>query len=428
MPNQSKKKISVIVLGAGSRGRGYANIMKSMPDCFDIVGVAEPVEDRRNWFQEAFHVAEKNCVDTWEKLLERPKFADLAVIATMDRMHFAPAMMALEKGYDLLLEKPIAPTREECRKITRKAAQTGRKVMVCHVLRYTQFFMRLKEIIHSGMLGDVVSIEHIEAVGNVHQSHSFIRGNWGNEQRSSFMLLQKCCHDLDILQWLLAKDCKKIQSFGSLMHFKKENAPKGAVERCTDSCPHSDTCPYNAVKLYFDAKDNLWFRSTATSFVQPTDEQVMEALKTTQYGKCVYFCDNDVVDHQVVNMEFDGGTTVSMTMCAFTQGGRRTHIMGTKGELIARMDAPADRTFEFYNFENRQTEYLDSQIAVKGDSIVSGHGGGDEGIIRALYRYLSGDLTKEDVSEIDVSYQNHLLAFAAERSRLTGMVVDLDSF
>jgi len=422
------KRLKVIVIGAGSRGKGYTDIMSGSPEKFQVVGVAEPVESRREYIKEKHGVEEKYCFDTWEKILDIPKFADVAIIATMDRMHLEPAIKALELGYDLLLEKPATPTAEECGIILKKAKECGRKIIVCHVLRYTKFFGRLKELIQNGTLGEVMSIQHIEAVGNVHQSHSFVRGNWGNSERSSFMLLQKCCHDLDILQWLLEKDCKKIHSFGNRTYFKSENAPEGSPERCHEGCPVGDTCPYNAVKLYYDDKGNDWFRGAASGEYNPTDEQVMEALKNTQYGKCVFKCDNDVVDHQVVNMEMEDGTTIAMTMTAFTKGGRETRVMGTKGELVAVMDAENGKQFRLYDFETRETKYLDSQITTLGDSITSGHGGGDEGIIESLYGYLTGELAAEKVSEIGISCKNHMLAFAAEESRLTGKVVDIKEF
>lgn len=174
-------------------------------------------------------------------------------------------------------------------------------------------------------------------MGNIHQSHSYVRGNWGNEGRSANMLLAKSCHDIDILQWLLGKQCKKVQSFGAMTYFKRENAPEGSTEHCIEGCPKGDTCPYNAVKLYLDDKKNRWFRTTCTRQANPTDEMVEHALRTTQYGKCVYKCDNDVVDHQVVNMLFEDDVTVSFTMNAFNKGGRNIHIMGTRGELRGAM-------------------------------------------------------------------------------------------
>ncbi len=418
----------VIVIGAGNRGQTYTNIMAEMPDKYKVVGVAEPIDNRRNYIMEKHGCEDKYCFTTWEHILDIPKFADIAIISTMDQLHFAPAMKALELGYDLLLEKPVAPTPEECGEIYKQAVKYGRKVMVCHVLRYTPFFMQLKDIIDSDTVGRVMSIEHTEAVGNIHQSHSFVRGNWGNSKRATFMLLQKCCHDIDILQWLIGKDCSKLSSFGSLTYFTEENAPDGAPERCLEGCPIYDTCPYNSVKLYYDDKDNSWFRTTSTKKVAPTDEDVMEALKTTQYGKCVFRCDNDVVDHQVVNMEFADKTTVNMTMNAFNRGGRYTHIMGTKGELWADMRSDDGQQFRFYDFATKDFRYLDSEIAVGGDSITSGHGGGDHGIVVALYDYMTDVLKAEDVSEIGISCSNHMLVFAAEDSRVRGTMIDTKAY
>jgi len=428
MLEENMEQLKVIVIGAGGRGSGYTNIMANYSDKFKVVGVAEPVDDRRNYIKEKHGCDEANCYTTWEHILTVPKFADIAIISTMDQLHLAPAMKALELGYDLLLEKPVSVNPEECGMIYKQAKKYGRKIMVCHVLRYTPFYMRLKKIIDDGILGKVISVEHVECVGNVHQSHSFVRGNWGNSGRSSFMLLQKCCHDLDILQWLLGKECSKIHSFGSLSYFKRENAPEGSPERCIEGCPEADTCPYNAVKLYYDDKKNDWFRRASTQKVAPTDEDVMEALKNTQYGKCVFKCDNDVVDHQTLNMEFADSTTVTMTMCAFTKGGRYTHLMSTKGELWAEMGAEDGKQFRFYDFATREITYLDAEIAVRGDSIVSGHGGGDEGIVNALYDYVTGAIGSEEVSEIGISCANHMLVFAAEESRLTGKVIDAKEF
>lgn len=424
------RQFKVIVIGAGGRGQTYTNIMAMVPEKFKVVGVAEPIDDRREYIKEKHDLTDDCCFDTWEKILDVPKFADIAIISTMDRMHTEPAIKAMELGYDLLLEKPVAPTPEECALIMQKAKEFGRKVLVCHVLRYSAFFKVLKNIIDEGKLGEIIAVEHIEGVGNAHQSHSFVRGNWGNEDKSSFMLLQKCCHDLDILQWLLGKECKRIQSFGSLSYFRRENAPEGSPERCVDGCPVSEDCPYNAMKLYYDAKGNHWFRGAAT--LKPkgkdTDCEVLKAMRDTQYGKCVFKCDNNVVDHQTVNMELEGGTTISMTMSAFARGGRRLRIMGTKGDLIANMSLPADKAFDFYDFATGKAECLDIDYSNVGDSILGGHGGGDDGIIIDLYRYINGELDAADVSEIEISCKNHMLAFAAENSRRSGTVISLEEY
>ena len=419
------KKLKVIVIGAGMRGKGYTDIMLQHPDKFEVVGVAEPVEDKREYIRKAHNIPPENCFDTWEKILDVPKFADVAIISTMDRMHSGPAIKAANLKYHLLLEKPVAPTPEECIAIKNAAEDNGVKVLVCHVLRYTPFYKALKKLLDEGIVGEIMSVNHTEGVGNTHQSHSFVRGNWGNEGRSSSMLLQKSCHDLDLIQWLTNKECDKIQSFGSLTHFTETCAPEGAPERCTDGCPHKDTCYYNAVKLYYDKKDNSWFRTVATQMTNPTDEDVLEALKTTQYGKCVYKCDNDVVDHQVVNMEFEDKMTVTFSMNAFDKGGRRTEIVGTKGALYARM---GEDTVEFYANEDKKSRQISIVDKAQEESIVNGHGGGDGGIVLDLYDYITDEIDGSKLSEIDISCKNHMLVFAAEEARLTNTVVDIKNF
>jgi len=419
------KKIKVILIGAGSRGVAYTDLMAECSGRYEIVAVAEPIEERREYIKNKHGVPENMCFTTWEPILEMEKFADVVLVCTMDRDHKAPALCAIEKGYDLLLEKPAAPTPEDCAEIRRAAKEKGVKVLVCHVLRYTPFFGKLKEIIDSGKIGKVLCIEHDECVGNIHQSHSFVRGNWGNSKRSSTMLLQKCCHDMDILQWLIGKKCKRVSSFGHRTFFTRENAPEGAPEYCAQGCPHADTCFYNAVKLYYDDKPNAWFRGAATGMHSPTDEDVWKAINETQYGKCVFKCDNDVVDHQVVNLEFDDDVLVSFNMNAFNEGGRHIRIMGTKGEVHG--DA-GEKTVDLYSFATRKHEIIDTEATTAGDTIVSGHGGGDSGIVDALYKYLVGETGEEGLSEIGISVDNHMIAFAAEESRLTGKVIEMKEY
>lgn len=416
------KKLTAILIGAGNRGITYTDIMKELPDKFQIIAVAEPIEDRRNYIQKKHNIHDDMCFDDYKPLLNMGKIADVAIIATMDRDHFEPTIMAIEAGFDILLEKPIAPTPEECYEITRRAKDKGVRIVICHVLRYTPLFTTIKDIIDDKMLGRIMSVNHTECVGNVHQSHSFVRGNWGNSEKSSTMLLQKTCHDMDILQWLLDKKCKKVQSFGKLSYFTKENAPKGSPDYCIEGCPVGDTCPYNAVKLYLDDKENYWFRSTATKHTAPTDELVEQTLRTTQYGKCVYKCDNDVVDHQVVNLLFEDDITVTFTMNAFNKGGRFLHIMGTKGELFAESE---DAVLRFYDFETKNT----TEIPIGGkDGINGGHGGGDLGIINSLYEYINGTYTGKSIPDISESCDNHTIVFAAEKAREDGIIVDFDEF
>lgn len=418
------KVITAILIGAGNRGETYTNIMAQMDDKFKVVAVAEPIESRRNAIKEKHQIPDNMCFDDWKPLLSLGKIADIAIIATMDKAHLEPTMEAISLRYDILLEKPVSPIPAECLRIADYAEETGVKIVVCHVLRYTPIFITVKELIDSGRLGDIISINHEECVGNVHQSHSFVRGNWGNAGRASCMLLQKSCHDMDILQWLIGKKCKKVQSFGTLTHFKADNAPAGAPDYCIEGCPKADVCPYNAVKLYLDDKENAWLRTTATREADPTDEMVEKALRTTQYGKCVYKCDNDVVDHQTVNLLFEDDVTVAFTMNAFNKGGRFLHVMGTKGELRAEM-SDMERPITLYEFETKETSEI--PITAK-DGISNGHGGGDNGIVSSLYEYLVGEYKGCSISDIRTSVNNHLIVFAAEESRENGTVVDFDEF
>ena len=417
------KKMKVVLIGAGQRGITYTDIMSQNPERYEVVAVAEPIESRRNYIQKKHGIPGDRCFADWAPLIALGKIADVAVIATMDRDHFAPAMAAIGLGYDLLLEKPIAPLPEECKKITDFAEEKGVKVVICTVLRYTNVFIRIKEIIDSGKIGKVMSINHEEGVGNIHQTHSFVRGNWGNSDTSSDMLLQKSCHDMDILQWLLGKKCKKVQSFGTLSYFKEESAPSGSPEYCIQGCPAQDTCPYNAVKIYFDDKKNDWFRTTSTREAAPTDEQVKNAITNTQYGKCVFKCNNNVVDHQTVNMLFEDDITVTFNMNAFCKPGRRIQIMGTRGEIRAALDGQEPITV--YNHDTQETKTVP---LVAGDGIVSGHGGGDRGIIEALYEYLVGEYHGKSIPTIQESCYNHMIVFAAEKARRTNTVVDVDAY
>ena len=317
------KKLTAVVLGYGMRGSTYARYATDHPDEVEIVAIADPVENKRAYAKEKHNLPDDMLFTDWKDVAKLPKLADFAIIAMQDNMHYEPALACIEKGYNILLEKPMAPTARECREISEAAEKKGVKVIVCHVLRFTQFFCALKDLLDGGKIGEVMSIVHMENVGNTHQSHSFVRGNWRNSEESCPMILAKSCHDTDILQWLVGKKCRKVQSFGGLDHFNAAHRPEGAPDYCIQGCPHGETCFYNAVKLYYDDKDNAWFRGVAANTAtNPSDEAVKEAITHGPYGRCVYACDNDVVDHQIVNMEFEGGTTVTFSMNCFNKGGR----------------------------------------------------------------------------------------------------------
>lgn len=420
------KQLKLILIGGGDRGSSYLKYLQLFPKKFSLVAIAEPVKEKRDYLKNLYGVSDDMCHDSYEKLLSMPKFADVVLICTQDKLHYAPAMMAIEKKYDILLEKPIAPTPKECLKIAEAAKSNGVKVLVCHVLRYTRFYKAIKSFIKSGKLGKVINIVHTEGVGNVHMSHSFVRGNWRKTDESAPMILAKCCHDTDLLQWLMDEKCTRVQSFGSRTFFREENAPDGAPVRCLDNCPHKDSCYYYAPMLYrIDTAEVEHFRAIVAKKFEPTDEEFNDVLKTSHYGRCVYRCDNDVVDNQVVNMEFAGGRHATLTMSAFNKGGRTSCFMGEKGELRADME---NQSLEFYDFATRKTISLYEPDLGFEQSIAGGHGGGDAGIMDDLYEYIANGKISDSVSDISISCLSHLICFAAEVSRLNYSVVDMEKY
>lgn len=418
------KKLTAISVAYGDRCRRYCEYAVQFPEELQIVGVAEPIDAKRNSSKETFNIPDENVFLSWEEMAQKPKFADFAIIGTQDKDHLKPALAFIEKGYDLLLEKPMAPTAKECKLILEAAEKKGVKVVVCHVLRFTPFFNMIKDMIDDGTVGDVQSIAHLENVGNVHYSHSYVRGNWRNTAESSPMILAKSCHDMDILQWLVGEECTQVQSFGSQRYFVHSNKPEGAPDRCLDGCPYADTCYYNAEKVYFHDEKNSWMRSiVAKTSTEPTDEMVMEAIKNGPYGRCVFACDNDVVDRQVVNLEFANGCTASFSMNPFNDGGRYIHVFGTNAELTGDME---NGTIKVYSYKTCETtEYA---VGTQGAAITSGHGGGDTGIIRDVLKYFGTGEMSKGICSLRTSYMNHIIAFGAEESRLENKVINLEDF
>ena len=419
------EKVKIILIGAGGRGTTYVREgNKYCPELMDLVAVADPNPVRRNHIQEKFGLPDEKCYEWGEDLLDLPKMADAAIIATQDKDHYELAMKAIEKGYHLLLEKPIAPTPEECVAIEKAANEKGVIVLVCHVLRYTPFFNLIKKVLDEGRIGKVKNVIHVEAVEDLHYSHSYVRGQWSNTAESSPMILAKSCHDIDIIQWLLGEKCTKVQSFGSLTYFCSDNKPEGAPEFCYQGCPHEAECPYSAIKLYRN-RQVPWFACHATKIHSPTKEDIEKLITETNYGRCVFQCNNDVVDQQVVNLEYESGATASFVMSAFNRGGRRIRIMGTKGELEGNM---GDDHITVFNFSTRKSEQVSITDSVADESIAGGHGGGDAGIIYAFCKLMAGTYNGKAYANVTTSVENHLATFAAEEYRLTDKVVFMDEY
>lgn len=405
------KQLRLGLIGAGERGANcYAPYALKYPAEAKFVCVAEPLEDRRNTFAQKHGIPEEDCHKDWRKLLERDYELDGIVIATQDRQHFEPAMACIDKGYNILLEKPMAETAEKTREIVEAAEKKGILLMVCHVLRHTPFYRAMKQAIDEGKIGEVQSVHHIENIGYWHFAHSYVRGNWRNSKESTPMIVAKCSHDTDIINYLLGgKRCKKISSFGSLSYFRPENAPEGATGWCED-CPHNKTCIYSAYRYL---EDRSMHRNLKDIIMRTEDnDKFLEYMLKSLYGRCVYYCDNNVADHQVVNMEYEDGVTASWQASAFTMEiMRQTKIMGTKGEIEGCIE---EDQFEIRDFNTGNI------TTVKVHTPKTLHAGGDECIMETFTKALRNPGEENLMYSAKLSLQGHVMAYAAEESRISG--------
>jgi predicted dehydrogenase len=406
------------MLGAGGRGyHAYGNWILQHADQIRVVAVAEPDPARRERFAAAHGIPPERTFVDHNELLAQGQLGRALINATMDRQHVETTLGALEVGYDVLLEKPMAPDPHDCVRLVRAAESAGRMLHICHVMRYSPFYTTLYDTLRSGAVGEVMAVNHRENVAFWHQAHSFVRGNWGNTSRSAPMILAKSCHDMDVLFWLLGKRVRKLQSFGSLGHFRAEQAPEGAPERCTDGCPHWEDCPYYAPRFYLRDMSGWPVNVIA---VDTSYEARMEALRNGPYGRCVYHCDNDVVDHMTINLLFEGDVTATFTMHAFSHENCRTmRYDGTRASLIGHGGRGELTLYDFRTMRER---------AVPIETARGGHGGGDAGLMASFVRALQGEEDALRTSARD-SLESHLMAFAAEESRLNGgKLIDMGTY
>ena len=416
-----KKPISFVILGAGQRGlEVYGNYIKEHPEKALVTAVAEPIEARRRKAARVHNIKPEHVFSSWKEILEQPKLADAAIIATPDKHHFEPALALLKKGYHLRLEKPMATSEEEVRKIVEVTENSKLTLSVAHVLRYTKYFQKIREIIASGKVGNVISINHIEHIGYEHYAHSFVRGNWASSKKSAPMILTKACHDMDILLFLLGKSCKRVSSFGSLSYFKNENKPTGAANRCLDCSLAQDQCAYSASKFYLKAleeKKISWPIAVITE--DHSEEGVLKALQEGPYGRCVYSADNDVVDHQVVSLEFEDGISANFTMTAFTAKYlRRTNVYCSNAEIEG-----TGSKIKVRYFDSQKEEVFDYSDIDKNP--IKDHLDGDAGIMHDFIEAIATNDPEKKRSSARESLESHLIAFAAERARLNGTVEEV---
>lgn len=413
-----QKRLNVAIIGCGARGaESYGRIMLARPEKFKICALCDVNTEKLEKYAKIFG-AEETFAD--ENEFFKKKRGDVLVIATLDGCHVAQCEKALALGYDVLLEKPITDSKEECDRLLAAHKKYGGKIVVCHVLRYAPAYIKLKEVLDGGSCGELVMIDSIEQVSYWHQAHSFVRGNWRNREQTSPMILQKCCHDFDLLQFYAGSACESISSIGDLKLFKRENQPEGAADRCTE-CKYVDECCYSARGIYvgnwksIGSPENCWPYNMLTTELPLTEENIEKAIETGPYGRCVYACDNDVVDHQIVAMTFRNGIKADLRMTAFTAGGGRImKFYCTKGEF--ELDEGTNIIY-VRQFNKPEIKIDVNDLIDKSDN----HGGGDAGLIDAFYDAICGSGISP--TALEGSVESHLMAFYAEKSREQGGVL-----
>ncbi len=416
------KILSIVGVGCGGRTLTYCGLAAPEPHRYKIVGGADPNRLRVEELRKLSRNPGFRAFSSDKELFAAGKIADICIIGTQDSYHVEPALAAMKAGYDIVLEKPIARNPSEILLLLDRAEKLGRKVLVCHVLRYSPFYEKVKEIVASGVLGEIVTLDAREGVGAWHQAHSYVRGHWAVKSKATPMIVAKSCHDMDIISWMMGHPCRQISSYGYLSHFKSENAPQGAPFRCTDGCPFAPSCRYNAL-LYLDLH-RAWLSYVMDGTGTVSNDEIRDWLSVSPWGRCVYHCDNDVVDHQVVMMDFDGGATATFTMTAFDEG-REIAICGTKARLKGGESVRNMGGHDIVVEEHSGGKTCHDILIRSGG--YGGHGGADSGLVQHLDLEFSKP-AQEMRSGLHASVESHMMGFAAEESRISGRPVNLEEY
>ena len=408
------RKVRLAVFGYGNRAKKYLTYLESHPGEIELAGIVDIDKGRLEEARQKYPSCGQIFYSSSDDFFSSADNVDAVIIGTPDDTHYGLCMKALEHGCHVLLEKPAAQTMSQCRDIMAESARQKAHVILCYVLRYHPLYACLKEILASGKYGDIVSINHIVNVGIDRTCHTFVRGPWGDSKTTNPMIVSKCCHDLDLIVWLTGQKAKRVSSFGSLKWFRAENAPQGSTERCID-CPLESRCPYSAVDLYDVRRD--WISNFDVPEGSSLDEVIRRELREGPYGRCVFRCDNNVVDHQIVSMEMENDVTISFAMDSFTLGDQReTHIRLTHGEIDGD-----ERTLRVKSFRGRKERVYDFS-PILGTPF---HAGADLNLIEDFVEALAhpGERLR---TAIDHSVESHRICFEAERSRLTGQTITLE--
>jgi len=410
---------TIAIIGLGARGAMvYGDYCHNHKEQAKIVAIADIDQEKVKKYQKKYMIDDSNCFSSGEELLNQGKIADVLFIASPDRCHYLQTIKATELGYDILLEKPIAVELEHLLEIQKLSEEKQNRIVVCHVMRYAPFYSQIKNLIDDNKIGDIIQMNQTENVGYWHFAHSFVRGNWRNTELSSPSILQKTCHDFDQMTWFINQESVSVSSFGNLYHFSEQNAPKGASNRCLDNCKAKDNCPYDVEKIYIENSEsyqdkNVWPFAVLTTDV--TKANLYDALKTGPYGRCVYHSDNDVVDHQVVNIRYTNNVCANLTMIAHSGATyRELHIYGTKGEIKAN---DLDNIIELRVFDGRFESKKQLIDIVDNSNEPSGHGGGDNGLMKEFFEYIETGKMSKNLTSIERSIESHIMALKAELSR-----------
>lgn len=412
MIKSSDNPLRVAVIGAGVRGTNLARKLISSGFGVRITAVAEPDNEKRVSFAAEFGISAEAIFNGWDDLTEKLSGCDAAIIATLDNQHTGPALASLNRGWHILLEKPLADTLEDCKLIVKTQRERKKIVAVCHTLRFMEGYLRVKQIVSDGEIGDLIHIEHMEAIGNQRFAHNYVRGRWAKVKNNTFLLLHKCSHDIDYINWLFTDQCLRVSSFGSLKYFTPANAPEGSTKRCTDGCTLTDTCPYSAPRNYVNAPLDEW-PAREVSRIHTTEEH-LNAVKNGPFGLCVWHAGNDVVDHQVVMMEFEGGATATCTLTGYSaSNGRRIRLQGTRGEMLFDEAAGIISVKRFADGKDK---------TIKIDAATTYHPE-DQTIVN---EWLSSILNSTSVTvDAGEALRTHAVVFAAEISRLENRKIEM---
>lgn len=415
------KKFTVSILGVGSRGFAYGSLMEK-DEKFEIVSICDYNPKQIEKANKLFNLPQEKIFSDEEDFFTK-KRADVLVIATYDKFHVRQCVRALKLGYDVLLEKPVSDSEEEIAELIKTQHKTGKKVIVCHVLRYSAPYRKVYQLLKEGAIGNLIAIDAFERVKYWHQAQAYVRLQSEVNDIAHPTILAKCCHDLDYIQHYAQAKCDTVSSIGGLSFFRSENTPEGAADRCLD-CRYADSCVYSAKKIYIDR----WFKDGCPEFEWPynkvtlknptTEADLYKGLKTVPQGKCVFKCEVEnnpcVVDHQMVQMRFENGVTATLKMLFADAEGRRVNLFGTHGEIILDWEL---KTLELRKF-GQDPEVFKTDSISDSDNDYDGHGGGDEGLIKDFYSILTDEV--ENYTSLSESAESHLIGIKAEESRLNG--------